>query len=179
MSSRPEKIVMDISLHRTCCSRLTRQLTYLNRKRTASPQASSCSTMRRAINVALTMHCQQERCRKTQTKAGLTERTDQRCAMEHLALIKYVKSFITHSTIRQCLAGSRAWSRSSASAAFGLKKEYLPNAPDSNVLPDARTAAVDVSYSITPTSWLRNQNSKNSLPREVTSVTFIQNSIVS
>ena len=73
LSSRPEKIMMDILQHRTCCNRLTRLLTSLNRRRTALPQASSCSTMLWATNVVLTMHCQRKRCQKPQTKAGLTK----------------------------------------------------------------------------------------------------------
>ena len=49
------------------------------------------------------------------------------------------------------------------SVTFGLKKECSPNAPDSNVLLGVQTAAADVSYSISLTSWLRNQSLKNSM----------------
>ena len=111
LSSRLEKIMMDIFQYRTCCSRLTKLLTSLNQRWMALPWASSCLTTLWAINVMLTMHCQQKRCQNTQIKAGLTKRTDQRRAMEHLVLIKCVKNFITCSTILWCLAGSRAWNR--------------------------------------------------------------------
>ena len=88
---------------------------------------TSCSTMLRAINVALTMHCPQKRCPNTQMKAGLTERTEQRCTMEHLVLIKFVKIFITRSTILRCWF--KGMEQIIVSVTFGLKKEMLAQCP--------------------------------------------------
>ena len=50
---------------------------------------------------------------------------------------------------------------------------------EKGMLTGAQTAAANVSYSISLTSWLRNWSSKNSLPHKVTSVTFTQRSIAS
>ena len=78
-----------------------------------------------------------------------------------------------------CLAGSKGWSRSSGSVAYGQPRASMCSVQNSNAPLDVLISAVSGSFFHSQTSWIKNHNFKNTLSYAAISVAFTQSIIVS